>query len=155
MNNNVSNPQLKNLQNVIEITIQVLNGMQDRDRTTYKALGLTVATQLGVKAASVQPLVNMAVKQYSGITILRGRAGGIIKGVVEKKALIDRPCCGSCKQVIRSKKVKKAASETIVDEPVMAATVASATTELEVEFEEYLDQDDNSSNDLDADQDDD
>lgn len=140
---------LQGLQRVMDRTFAIFNEMADKDRITQKALVLKVSEDLGLEVEKVKPLVNLAVKQYSGITVLRGRKGGIIKGVVvTKKAEDTRPRCTSCKQVIRAKRTVSDATPT---ETVHAATAEEVETtgpntdsDLEEEMDEFLEDDDSS-----------
>lgn len=119
---------LQALQRVMDKTFEIFNGMADKERVTQKSLIEKVSESLGLKAEVVKPLVNLAVKQYSGVTVLRGRKGGIIKGVVvTKKAEDTRPRCASCKQVIRAKRTTTTPSE---------SETVHATTAEEVEVNE-------------------
>lgn len=144
--NVLQSDNLQALQRVMDTTFDIFNKMEDKDRVTQKSLIEKVSEIIGLNVEVVKPLVNLAVKQYSGITVVRGRKGGIVKGIVVKKVVEDtRARCATCKQVLRAKRVATAATET---ETVHAATTetdevkgSEETSKVEDELDEFLSKD--------------
>lgn len=86
----------------------ILDIMNDGDRTTLKDLVDKIVYTTNVQVSMVNGLVPMMVHQKCEEgwgTIRRGRAGGIVCGAL--KVRIDpRPRCGECHQVLRPIKSK-------------------------------------------------
>jgi hypothetical protein len=82
-----------------------LNGMKEGEKITLKDLSKKVFDQTGLVGSIVTPVISLLTKTWPGITIEKGRFGGIYKGgrAVTAKKPDDRERCQHCKQVIRTK----------------------------------------------------
>lgn len=127
------------LMRAVDATRAILDAMNEGDKTNLKDLTDRVSRELDLSVTQVSPFVGMAVQTYEGITVSRGRYGGIFKGIREKKE-DARERCTTCKQVIRKRRAKKAKDD---------ALVASGTDSSSTHDEEFDDEDEDSDDELD------
>lgn len=99
------------LMDAMDVARSILDEMKDLEKTNLKDLTEAVAERLNASITTVAPFVQIAVQTYQGITVSRGRYGGIFKGIKVKKE-DSRKRCDSCGHVIREKKNK--ADETLL-----------------------------------------
>jgi len=126
--NKVQNdPKYGKLMIALEVARQILNDMKPGQRTNFKQLNKAVAEKTSLSPTQVQPFVIMAVQTYDGLTVTRGRYGGIIKGLKEKKN-DERERCTHCKQVIRKGK-KRSKKDGILGGTDLVSTDSEPTEE--------------------------
>lgn len=98
--------QSSNVMSVVaDIVVNYLNGMQQGEKITLKDLAAKVSEKTGLQGSAVIPVISLITKSYEGITIEKGRFGGIYKGgrEVTAKKPDERKRCETCHQVIRTK----------------------------------------------------
>lgn len=120
----------------IDTTRGHLDAMKEGEKTNLKELAEKVAKDLDVSVTQVNPFVHMAVQTYDGITVSRGRYGGIFKGIKTKKE-DHRSRCETCGQVIRQKKSKEKD-----DTSLNAASTDADDDDEDDDFDEDEDEDD-------------
>lgn len=108
MNKIVNDESYKTNVEITEATRVILNEMPNLSGTNQAKLNKLVADKLNLTVTRVAPFVHMEAQTHDGISIRRGRYGGIFKGLVEKEPDV-RPRCGTCNQVKRQPRKKNEA----------------------------------------------
>lgn len=93
------------MKTVSSIVADYLEGMKPHEKITLKSLAQLVCDKTGIQPTVATPVISLLTKNWPGITIEKGRFGGIYKGgrEVEAKKPDERPRCGHCHQIIRAK----------------------------------------------------
>lgn len=119
-NTNVGKEALQNISTKLnaasELIVQRLDEMDEGDKVTLKDLAEMITKRLDIPPANLNPLINLVIDNYPGLSRAKGRHGGIYKGdaPLTAKQLDHRERCPHCKQVMRVKgerKKKTASSE--------------------------------------------
>lgn len=85
-----------------------LEELNDGEKTTIGDLADKVSVDTNLPYSNVLNLVSMYVHQYKGVSVERGRNGGVFKGGKPKKIGDVRPRCETCNQTIKEKKPSSA-----------------------------------------------
>ena len=85
------------------VVVGYLDSMPDGTKVTLKDMARLVQEQTNLTGSNILPIISLIVKSYDGISMERGRFGGIYKGSRTKKPVVVRERCVACKQMIRVK----------------------------------------------------
>lgn len=90
---------------VFEATKRILDKLEDGKKTTLKDLIDKVVAETKVQVSIANGLVPMYAHSYTGVSVEKGRNGGVFKGGKPKR-VDPRPRCPTCGQVDRKKIIK-------------------------------------------------
>lgn len=116
-NTNVGKEALQNISTKLnaasELIVQRLDEMDEGDKVTLKDLAEMITKRLDIPPANLNPLINLVVDNYPGLSRAKGRHGGIYKGdaPLTAKQLDHRERCPHCHQVMRAKTERKKKGE--------------------------------------------